>query len=206
METKLKELIEKTDFEKLFNKLGYAFFTNGNYNLNIIGIRNLLDDNIQRDKFNDALVLIFKENGKWVTKMWDATTDPSLKLLKAPSNSAGTAILVPDQYRSTYKVDKHKGQYTALCQRLKPVKVYRDKNKDNVLDMDSKTIQTGMFGINIHRASAYNISDNINGYSAGCQVFKSYIDFNEFMRYVNKSKDLYGNSFTYTLITTKDLI
>ena len=205
MEAKLKTLIESTDFEKLFNKMGYVFFTNGDYNLNIIGVRNLLGDNIQRDTFNDALVVIYKENGKWVKKIWDATTDPSLKLLKAPSNSNGTAILVPGQYRSTYKIDIHGGKYTALCQRLGNVKVYRDKNRDNKLDMDPKTIQTGMFGINIHRASAYNVSETIGGYSAGCQVFKSYKDFDVFMSLLNKSKNLYGNSFTYTLLTTNNL-
>lgn len=205
METKLKQLIEQTDFEKLFQKMGYVFSTNGDYNVNIIGVRNLLGDNIQRDTFNDALILIFKENGKWVKKIWDATTDPSLKLLKAPSNAKGTAILVPGQYKSTYKVDIHNGKYQAVCQRLGNVKVYRDKNRDNKLDMDPSTIQTGMFGINIHRASATSINETIGGYSAGCQVFKSYKDFNEFMKYVNIAKGKYGNSFTYTLITTNNL-
>lgn len=205
METNLKDLIETIDFEKLFDKLGYDFYTDGDYNLNIIGVRNLLEDDIQRDTFNDALVLIFKEKGEWVKKVWEITTDPSLKLLKAPSNSAGTAILVPDQYTFTYKIDKHKGQYEALCQRLKSVKVYRDKNKNNKLDMDPKTIQSGMFGINIHRASAHNISESIGAYSAGCQVFKSYKDFDEFMKYAHKYKNLYQNAFTYTLVTTNQI-
>ena len=206
MDAKLKKLIEATDFEKLFKKLGYAFFTNGDYNMNIIGIRNLLGgDNIQRDKFDDAMVLIFKVNGKWQKYIFDCTTDPSLKLLKAPSNSKGTAILVPGQYRSTYKLDLHNGKYRALCQRLKPVKVYRDKNKDNKLDMNPKTIDTGMFGINLHRASAWAVNENIGAYSAGCQVFKSYKDFNIFMSFCEKAAKLYGNSFTYTLVTTKQL-
>ena len=205
MELKLKQLIEKTDFEKLFQKKGYAFFVNGNYNVNIIGVRNLLGDNIQRDTFNDALILIFKENGKWVKLFWDATTDPSLKFLKSPSNSSGTAILVPGQYRGVYKVDLHGGKYTALCQRNGNVNVYRDKNKDNKLDMDPSTIKSGMFGINIHRASATSVNETIGSYSAGCQVFKSYRNFNEFMSYIQKSKSLFGNSFTYTLITTDDL-
>lgn len=205
MDLNLKNLIDKTDFEKLFQKMGYTFFTNGNYNVNIIGVRNLLGDKIQRDTFNDAMVLIFKENNKWVKKVYELTTDPSLKFLKSPSNSSGTAILVPGQYRSVYKVDLHGGKYTALCQRNGNVKVYRDKNKDNKLDMDPKTIQSGMFGINIHRASATVVSESIGSYSAGCQVFKSYKNFNEFMNYIQKSKSLYGNSFTYTLITTDEL-
>ena len=205
MDTNLKKLIENADFEEIFKNKGYAFFTNGDYNLNIIGVRNLLGDNIQRDTFNDALVLIYKENGKWVKKIWDATTDPSLKLLKSPSNAKGTAILVPNQYRSTYQIDIHNGKYQALCQRLKQVEVYRDNNKDNKLDMNPSTIDKGMFGINIHRASNTYISETINGYSAGCQVFKSHTDFDEFMKLAKIAKNKYGNAFTYTLVTTADL-
>lgn len=205
MEAKLARLIESTDFEKLFAKLGFVFFTRGDYNVNIIGIRNLLGGNVQDDTFNDAMVVIYKENGEWVKKIWEVTTDPSLKLLKSPSNSKGTAILVPGQYRSTYKIDLHNGKYKALCQRLKPVSVYRDRNKDNRLDMDKSTIQTGMFGINIHRASSSGTTKNVGPYSAGCQVFASVNDFNEFMRLVERSADIFGNSFTYTLLTTNEL-
>lgn len=212
MESQLKQLIEKTDFEKLFAQKGYAFFTNGDYNLNIIGIRNLIgavrNGNVIRmkheDRFNDALLIVYKVNGQWVKKLYEITTDAGLKLLRKPSNAAGTALLVPGQYRGVYKVDLHRGKYQALCQRNGNVAVYRDKNKDGYLDMDPKTIQRGMFGINIHKAGSL-IQELIGGNSAGCQVFKRQKDFNEFMQIVNKSKDLFGNSFTYTLVTTDDL-
>ena len=211
MDKQLSALVQSTDFEKLFKQKGYAYFTNGDYNLNIIGVRNLIGakktgDVItikQDDKFNDALILLYKVNGQWVENVYEITTDPGLKLLRNPSNSSGTAILVPGQYRSVYKVDLHRGKYKALCQRAGNVKVYRDKNKDGVLDMNPKTIQSGYFGINIHKAGL--VSEVIGGNSAGCQVFKRQKDFNEFMSLVNKSKDKFGNSFTYTLVTTDDL-
>ena len=39
----------------------------------------------------------------------------------------------------------------------------------------------------------------------GCQVFESVRDFEDkFMPLVNKAKDLYGNSFTYTLTNIKE--
>ena len=212
METKLLDLINKTDFQKVLNNKNYTFFENGNYNLNIIGVRNLFDasekNNIisinQTDKFNDALVLLYKDNGEWKKDIYEITTDPGLKLLRNPSNSKGTAILVPGQYRNTYKIDLHKGQYKALCQRGGLVKVYRDKNKDNKLDFDPKTIDTGYFGINIHKAGLS--SELIGGYSAGCQVFHYVKDFNKFMENIEKSNNIYGNSFTYTLLTTNDLL
>ena len=93
----------------------------------------------------------------------------------------------------------HKGQYEALIQRGL-VQVYRDNNRDNILDFAS--IQEGIFGINIHKAgvdSAY-----VDNWSAGCQVFKRSSDFMAFMEICKKSAALYGNKFTYTLLTSND--
>lgn len=202
MDATLKKIIETTDFQGLFERKGYAFFTKGDYNLNIFGIRDLREGRIQRDKFNDALVCKYKVNGKWITKIWDASTDPGLSMLKAPSTAKGVAILVPGQYRSVYQIDLHGGKYEALCQRRGPVKVYRDNNKDNALDFDPKTIESGMFGINIHRGKVQGETLNVGNYSAGCQVFRFASDFEEFMTICRKARNLYGNSFTYTLFTT----
>lgn len=205
MDAKLKTLIDNTDFEQLFKKLGYSFFTNGDYNVNIIGVRNLLNGNKQDNTFNDALVMIYKVDGKWVKKIWSNTTDPGLSLLKKPSNSKGTAILVPGQYKGVYALDLHSGKYRALCQRLGKVKVYRDNNKNDILDFKPETIDTGSFGINIHKPGSVSTATYVNGFSAGCQVFKNLADFNSFMAIVEKSAKLYGNKFTYTLLTTDQM-
>ena len=205
MDTKLKDLIIKTNFEQLFQKLGYAYFTKGKYNLNIIGIRNLLEGNKQDNTFNDAIVCIYKDdNDVWIKNIWECTTDPGLKSLKSFSNSKGCAILVPGQYRGAYQIGYHKGQYEALVQR-KSVKVFRDGNKDNILDFCPATIDEGMFGINIHRSNSKTESTIVDGWSAGCVVYKKIDNFNEFMKICNKAKNIYSNSFTYTLITTDDL-
>ncbi len=216
VESRLYDLIKHTDFDVLFKQKGYAYFKEGDYNLNIIGVRNLIDakpsksnpnilTNVQRDKFDDALVVTLKINGVWKRYVWALTTDPGLRLLKAPSNSNGTAILVPGQYRGVYKKDLHNGKYYAICQRLGPVKVYRDSNRDNTLDMNPAKIQTGYFGINIHRAAKTGVLELIGGHSAGCQVFQNTNEFNKFMEFVDKAIALYGNSFTYTLITSEDI-
>ena len=216
VDSKLYDLIKNTDFDVLFQMKGYSYFKEGDYNLNIIGIRNLIEAvpsqtvpnrllMVQRDNFNDAIIVTLKINGVWKRYVWAATTDPGLKLLKAPSNTAGTAILVPGQYKGCYKKDKHNGKYWAVCQRLGPVQVYRDNNKDNKLDMSPDSIQTGYFGINLHRANANSITEVIGGHSAGCQVFKSYKDFNTFMGLVDEAIKRYGNRFTYTLITSNDI-
>ena len=120
-------------------------------------------------------------------------------------NPKGTAILVPNQYRGVYKIDKHQNRYEALCQRNGEVEVYRDDNKDQILDFNDVTKEWGYFGINIHRSNPHTESQVVEKWSAGCQVFKKVDDFNEFMDICQKAEDIYGNKFTYTLIKQEDL-
>lgn len=202
MDTRLTNLINITNFEQLFKKYNYSFFTNGDYNVNIIGIRNIIDGTTHTNTFNDALLMLYKVNGEWTKKVWAFTTDPGQSTLNAPSNSLGTAILVPGQYKSVYKIDLHNGKYKALCQRNGNVAVYRDNNKDKRLDFDPTTITVGSFGINIHRAKDNAVTELIDGYSAGCQVLQSSDDFNQFMQILETSSQKFGNKFTYTLITS----
>ena len=192
------------DFEKLFAKKGYAYFTKGVYNLNIIGVRSNQNRKVT-NKYDDCLVLIFNDGVKFKKVIYTITTDPGLSSIKAPSNVKGTAILAPGQYRGAYKIDKHRGKYDALCQRLKKVKVYRDNNKDNLYDFDIANIEEGMFGINIHRSNDFWTRATVDGYSAGCQVFNDPKEFNAFMCYAKKSAKLYGNKFTYTLVTEEEI-
>lgn len=189
--------------KQVLESKGYAFFTNGVYNLNIIGIRN---PNLVANSFDDTMIVIYKFGGEWITKVYPITTDAGTYWLKNPLSNKGTAILVPNQYRGVYSIDLHNNKYNALCQRNGKVEVYRDNDKDLILDMDSAKIEKGMFGINIHRSNPFSESLKVDKFSAGCQVFKRVKDFNEFMEICQKSKALWGNSFTYTLIKESDLL
>ena len=189
--------------KQVLESKGYAFFTNGVYNLNIIGIRN---PNLVANSFDDTMVVIYKIGGEWITKVYAITTDAGTYWLKNPMSNKGTAILVPNQYRGVYSIDLHNNKYLALCQRNGKVEVYRDNDKDLILDMDSAKIEKGMFGINIHRSNPFSESLKVDKFSAGCQVFKRVKDFNEFMEICQKSKALWGNSFSYTLIKESDLL
>jgi hypothetical protein len=168
---------------------GYKFFTKGKYNINIIGIRK---DNIHTNSFDDELHLIYRDELSIVHKIYKVTTDPGFFYLENPMRVSGTAILCPGQYSG------------ALCQRG-IVKVYRDSNKDLVLDKDAETIHEGYFGINIHRSNSSRESTNVDKWSAGCQVFSDPKSFSDFMDIVKKSSEIYGNSFTYTLLKEEDL-
>lgn len=204
MKTKVHIKCKSFDFEKLFKKKGYAYFNKGNYNLNIIGVRSNQNNKVT-NKYDDCLVVIYNTDSGWKRQIYTITTEPGRSIMKAPSNVKGTAILAPGQYRGAYKIDKHRGKYDALCQRNKPVKVYRDNNKDDVYDYIPENAETGMFGINIHRSNEFWTRATVDGYSAGCQVFNDPKEFISFMSIVKKAAAIYGNCFTYTLITEEDI-
>lgn len=204
-----EELLKKCltyDFEKLFKRKGYNYFTKGTYNLNIIAVRSN-NNNKVTNEFDDVLVVIYNTQVKQNKRQaYFITTEPGLYYTKDKLfNSKGTSILVPDQYKGTWKIGKHKGKYKALVQ-AKPVRVYRDANKDDVFDLLPETIEQGIFGINIHRSNEFGESAKVNKWSAGCQVFKRVEDFKAFLLLCDKQAALYGNSFTYTLINEEDLV
>lgn len=205
MANKLADKCLIYDFEKLFKEKGYAYFKHGNYNLNIIGVRKN-NNNKVTNLYDDVLVLIYNTpTGKNVRQIYNITTEPgTYYMAKNLGNPKGTAILVPGQYRATWQIALHRGKYEALCQR-KPVKVYRDGNKDMVYDMNPKKIDTGIFGINIHRSDKLWTRTTVDQYSAGCQVFNSNTQFQAFLRFCKKQRDIYGNNFTYTLINEEDM-
>ena len=200
-DTLKNKLTEKGVIETMTRK-GYAYFKNGDYNLNLIGVRSDQGRKVT-NKFDDYLLLLYYVSGKLNIKIYSITTEPGrYYMVNSLGNAKGTAILVPGQYRGCWQIGKHNGKYEALVQ-AKPVTVYRDSNKDAMYDL--KNTDTGLFGINIHRSSPYGTSVTVDNWSAGCQVFANSKDFSEFMGICNKQKSKYGNSFTYTLLDEADL-
>ena len=188
---------------RVMNRKGYKFFEKGNYNLNLIGIRNEV---LYTNSFDDALLNIYKVDGKWFFDEFKITTDAGTHYLLNPIiKHKGTALVVPNQYRGVWKVGKHRGKYDALVQRGE-IAVYRDNTRDKILDFDPNTIDKGIFGINCNRSNPRGESQRVDKWSAGCQVFANVRDFEfEFMPIIEKAKNEWGNSFTYTLLTKKDL-
>ena len=189
-------------FRETMQKKGYAFFDrNKAYNLNIIGVRRV--NNSIPNKFDDTIVVIYRDRTEqWNVFTTDATTDPGQYWLMHPMNVDGTAILVPNQYRGVYKRDLHQGKYEALCQRGGDVQVYRDDDGDQRHDMSEDKIDTGYFGINIHKAG--RASTQVDKWSAGCQVISRSDEFATFMDLTEEAATRYGNSFTYTLLLETD--
>jgi hypothetical protein len=182
---------------------GYVWFddaANKGFDLNIVGVRNSATGQKVTNVFDDHITVSYKENGVEKFHIWPATTDPGKKGVMEYHNAAGVARLVEGQYRGSHTLGLHQGKYEALKQQ-KPVKVYRDANRDMVFE-ESK-IQEGIFGINIHKAGAD--STYVENWSEGCQVFKKAGDFEQFMAICRKAAGIHGKSFTYTLIESADI-
>jgi hypothetical protein len=166
-----------------FTKLGYKWLP-----FQILGIRSKADS---PNKFDDLIGLIEKDNITWFT----GTTNPGIHWLKNLLNPKGAALLKPNQYLDTWKLALHQGKYEALCQR-KPVTVYRDSNKNNFSE-ETSVVDTGLFGINIHRANPSVISSIIDKWSAGCTVLNDPTDFNFLIK---RCKESGLKDFSYVLL------
>jgi hypothetical protein len=179
----------------------YKVFEGQPYDLNIVGIRS---SNRVAGLFDDLLCCFFVgPQGHWNYFAWPGTTDPGDYWLKNLGREDGTAILKPGQYRSKYAIGKHRNQYTALVQ-VGTVTVIRDADRDSELDVDSSTETTGVFGINIHRATSKGESKIVGKWSAGCQVFSRAVDFDLFIALCQAAAERWGNRFTYTLLEEAD--
>ena len=193
-----REIIEKAVKAK-----GYNWFENGDYNVNIVGVRNMANGQKATNTFDDWITISYKEKGEWKFYSFSATTEAGTHYLKNPMNKNGTAIIVPNQYKGSHAIGLHQGKYSALRQ-VGKLRIWRDGDKD--LDYDYVN-EADSFndGINIHKANNTGTSVYVNNWSAACQVLANAKDFDLFMNVCQKSADLYGNKFTYTLITTNDL-
>ena len=194
----------REQIEKAVKGKGYVWFEGTkDYDLNIVGVRNSATGNKVTNLFDDKITVSYKLNGEWQFHVWNATTDPGKKGVMEYHNAAGVARLVEGQYRGSHSIGLHQGKYKALKQ-AKPVKVYRDPNRD--LTYDETKIAEGIFGINIHRSSATGTSTYVENWSEGCQVFSTVTVFDKFMALCEKASVIHGNSFTYTLIESVDLV
>jgi len=198
----------REQIERAVKSKNYVWFNddkNKTYDVNIVGVRLNTPSvaNKVTNVFDDCLTISYKdETGTWKFYCWNATTDPGKKGVMEFHNNKGVARLVPGQYRSVWSIDLHQGKYSALCQRNGNVTVYRDANRD--LTFQETVTDTGMFGINIHKAG--RDSTWVENWSEGCQVFKRVIDFDIFMQICRKASKIHGNKFSYTLLESTDIV
>lgn len=180
---------------------GHVIFDNPKgFDLNIVAVRSA---ETRANRFDDWLTISYIDaaHGDWAFYAFACTTDPGLSHLQNLSHPDGTAVLKEGQYRSSHMIRKHRGQYDAICQ--KPgyqLEVYRDRNGDGTIDRSADSVFTNATGINIHRANRLRRSTQVDRWSAGCTVLADPTDFDLVMTLARRAKEIYGNSFTYTLL------
>lgn len=171
------------ELKKEFSSKGYKWV-----NFHIVGVRSKAN---AKNKFDDLIGIVDFDEIHW----FSCTTNAGTHWLQSLLNKLGTAMLVPKQYIETYKFGLHQGKYKALVQN-RPVQVYRDNNKNDIAE-EKGVIDTGYFGINIHRANPNIVSVLIDKWSAGCQVLNNPKDFAKLMDLCEKSG---LTQFNYTLL------
>jgi hypothetical protein len=190
---------------------GYKYFTDDNnksYDVNIIGIRNDETKGRVTNAFDDTMTISYKnEDGEWQYHEFNCTTDPGTHWVENILNDRGVAILKPGQYRGSHKLRLHQGKYLALGQK-KHMKIYRDANLDGQYDLIEESVKDELIGINIHRATsrAGNKSSRVDKWSAGCQVIADNDDWHQFLDICQTAREIHGNSFSYTLLNSNDIV
>lgn len=185
----------------VMQRKGYRIFDNpAGFDLNLVGVRT---KELRANRFDDFMTVFYQMHGEWIFNVFKCTTDPGTYYLNNPLSELGTAILKEGQYRRSHRIGKHRGQYEALVQNS-PLTVIRDPDRDNVLNLDTGTEETGLFGINIHRASSQHESIQVDKWSAGCQVLCDPYQYAFLLKLCRRGREAFGNSFTYTLLNEGD--
>ena len=183
------------DLEKAVVSHDHKWFSRGDYNLNLVGVRTKQND---ANTFNDHFFVAFLTLGCKHVFRFACTTDPGVYYRNHPANIKGTAIVKPGQYHGMWALGMHQGKYTALVQ-VGPITVYRDNNRDHHLDTNVIE-ETGFFGINCHRAGQKSESHQVDKWSAGCQVLANPLDYALLISLARLANARYPNRFTYTLL------
>ncbi len=107
----------------------------------------------QPDVRDDVLHLDYQIEGQWVSHRWPCSSVPSSSRLRHPAHPGGTAILSGGHHARSHMLGWHphasaSGRRRAVVA-ARALPVYRDNNRDAVVDWDVPTSADGT-GINIH--------------------------------------------------------
>lgn len=172
-----------------------------------MGPNGVANDNAP-NKFNDArFVIKFKGDVPFVAGAWDATTEPGKYWTEHPMNPKGAARIQFGQY-TAWQVGHHHNDpnHEALVQTGGPVTVCRDLNKD--YDREGDKTDTGLFGINQHRAYG-EPKDDLRRSSAGCLVGWARAGHEQFMALVKTDPRYVADHrfiFTTTILAAADVV
>ena len=167
--------------EEVCKKLGYSYFTKGNYNLNVIVIRNPKDNT---NLFDDVMYVTFAVDDENDYYSYRCTADPGKSSLLNPHNPKGCARLCDGQVRGSHEIGLHKGR-PALRQ-CKGFPYQRDNTRLGIHHMDGP-VYTDIIFADIHDTVNEN-DGKVDGQSEGCVVLRYPRDLLQLLTLVNKQK------------------
>lgn len=195
------QLLTEETLREVHKQKGFPIFEKGDYNLNFGGVRS---SERTANRFDDWVYIYFKEYGKWVFRTFPATLDPGSPWLKTPMASGGAAIIAPGFYRGLWQYGPPFYGRACLRQRT-PIKMFRDDNRDNVLNLDPATLEEGMVGILFHESyQAAEEPEFVEKSSAGCVVPKRRTDHIYTMNTCLRAINIWGNRISFAVHDESD--
>lgn len=203
------------NLKKICQKKGYAFFENGDYNLNIIAVRE--NDNFENE-FSDTLYVAYKVKGVWelYTSVW--TTLAGTLGFGGEKNPLtgqftgtgvdGVAVILEGQYRGAFRFENNLSWLNfPYLRQVKPLKYLRDNDKNGLITRNGKVYEAN-YQTHLHRMTNDNVTRNqvntiTEAWSQGCNG-SPHPNFKELINLVTLSSQIYGNIFTYTMLHRKD--
>lgn len=197
---------------KIVKDGGGEVFENEGY-INFCGVRN----NATNDTFNDTLYIYWKDITDGIFKCVKTsgfTTKPGKRVIlntKGTGVASGAAIVKEGWHPDVWHHGVHGAggnhPHKALRQTpdvTKPITITRDKTQYGIggdkyeLRIISSTTEIGYPYTNMHR-SGDPYSETVNGWSAGCQVFKDKNEFDEMLNMANFATSKGQKTFSYFL-------
>lgn len=209
-------------FKEVLRNKNYIIYDEP-FRMNVIGVRYQYQGQEYTNQHTDRMYIMFKDdNSVWRIKYWSCSTMPGVYRNNATARSGGPlqkdekgpdrggmGILKPAQYVNGYSLGDYKGM--KVLRSVGPQLAYRDKNYGNTqisFTEDPNNKNGGKnFYMHIHQAFSkkYPNQPNVNAWSEGCQVFGRKKEFDDFINYMKVHEKNWGNKFTYTLITSRDV-
>lgn len=162
------------NFKEIYEHYGYPLPADGE--VGIVALRSSAP--VDSNAFDDFIGLVFSDGG---SVLFRGTTDPGR------NNYDKVARAVPGFYDRAYEIGMHRGKYTAFVNHgWTPVAFTRpgSKRPDYVNDVT-------WTGLNVHRAHATELKDDVDGYSAGCLVVQDSKDFARMLLLAQTGQDYY---------------
>lgn len=190
----------------LFREKCWPFFTAGDFNTNLVFVRN---HKYFTNRFDDELRIYFKENNSWVEIVLPWSTKAGVFSGRTGiynpvtyRNTTGVAVLKEGFYQKAYQLIDNPFNWLsyAFLMQVGELDVYRDNTKDRVINQDVVQRVGADAQIHVHRAGKIGIFEkNVFNYSIGCLTAPTpYLDI--LINVLRQSAKIWGDKFSIALI------